>query len=90
MQTTKRFTLHELLDTREERLVGNGDNIPMCTYGRTNTYQTVDTSFHTQITNLPIECRLIHTCLLDITEYQRMPTPLLVRTTIHEVEGDIQ
>ena len=90
VQGTEQVTRHELLDTREESLVADSNNLSMPLDRRTNTDQAVDTPFQAQVTDLLIKRCLIHTRLLDITEYQCTASPLIFRTAVHEVEGDIQ
>ena len=55
MQVTKDITGDKLLDTREERLVSNNNDILVRLDGRTNTYQAVDASFQAQVADLAIE-----------------------------------
>ena len=90
MQTAEQRTVHKLLDAWEESLVGYGNHISLRLDSRTDTYQAVDTPFLTEVADLPVEFRLIHTRLLDITQYQRTSTTLILWATIHKVESDIQ
>ena len=92
------FITHRLKDTTLHKIIHIGKeplltNLYLCSLTgnlRSDTYEPVDTTLGYQFRHLTIQLSRRLTRLIDITQNQRLTFPFLFRTTVHEVQCNIQ